>query len=171
MISRYLPMDIALVRVDNRLIHGQILEAWLPFTGASRIVIADDTVAGDFFRESVIRMAVPSSVDVVISGVEEFARTYADGAPQGEKTIVLFCTIADALRAFNLGFKFNRLNIGNVESGDECSRCCSPSVALGRRDVSDLMDLVNSAGVEIELRCVPRETAVDIHDVIEGIAS
>lgn len=164
-------MDIALVRVDNRLIHGQILEAWLPFTGASRIVVVDDSVAGDFFRESVIRMAVPSNVDVIISSVEDFARSYADSAVNGRKAIVLFCTIADVLRAFRLGFKFDRLNIGNVESGDECRQCCSPSVALGKNDINDLLTLLNSSGVYIEMRRVPRETAVDIHEIIKKIAN
>lgn len=164
-------MDIALVRVDNRLVHGQILEAWVPFTGASRIVVVDDNVAGDFFHETVIRMAVPSDMDVIITGVEEFARSYAGKAVNGKKTIVLFGTIADALRAYNLGFKFDKLNIGNVESGEECRQCCSPSVALGKGDIHDLQTLLNSDGVRIELRRVPRETAVDIHDVIKKIAN
>ncbi len=163
-------MNIALVRVDNRLIHGQILEAWVPFTGASRIVVVDDSVAGDYFRESVIRMAVPNSVDVVISSVEEFARSYADIAVNGKKTIILFCTIGDALRAFNLGFKFDRLNLGNVECGDEWGQSCSPSVVLGKSDIKNLLTLLNSAGVQIELRRVPRETAIDICDVMKKIA-
>ncbi|MDA8124239.1 MAG: PTS sugar transporter subunit IIB, partial [Deltaproteobacteria bacterium] len=38
-------MDIALVRVDNRLVHGQILEAWIPYLQASCIVVVDDQVA------------------------------------------------------------------------------------------------------------------------------
>ncbi|MBI4633790.1 MAG: PTS sugar transporter subunit IIB [Deltaproteobacteria bacterium] len=164
-------MDIALVRVDNRLIHGQILEAWLPFTGASRIVVVDDRVAGDFFHESVIRMAVPDSVDVIIISVEEFARNYADYAVNGQKAIVLFGTIADVLRAYKLGFKFNRLNIGNVESGDECGQSCSPSVVLGKNDIDDLLTLLNLAGVHIEMRRVPRETAVNIMDIIKKVAN
>ena len=164
-------MDIALVRVDNRLIHGQILEAWLPFTGASRIVVVDDSVVGDSFRESVIRMAVPANVDVIIISVEEFSRSYAVSAVNGKKTIVLFCTIGDVLRAFNLGFKFDRLNIGNVESCDECGQSCSPSVVLGKNDVDALLTLLNSAGVYIEMRRVPREAGVNIVDIIKKIAN
>jgi PTS system mannose-specific IIB component len=44
-------MEIALVRVDNRLVHGQIIEAWVPFIHAGCIVVVDDDVASDFFRK------------------------------------------------------------------------------------------------------------------------
>ena len=54
--------DIALVRVDNRLVHGQILEAWVPFIKAKCIFVVDDNSASDFFCETVIRMAVPSEI-------------------------------------------------------------------------------------------------------------
>jgi len=56
--------EIVLVRVDERLIHGQILEAWVPFLKAACIIVANDGVAADFFRETVMRMAVPSETEL-----------------------------------------------------------------------------------------------------------
>lgn len=41
-------MDFSLVRVDNRLVHGQIIETWLPFFKATRPVVVNDEVAGSF---------------------------------------------------------------------------------------------------------------------------
>jgi len=67
------------VRVDNRLIHGQILEAWVPYVQAACIVVADDDVANDFFRETVIRMAVPRDIEVVITSVADFAKNHSYG--------------------------------------------------------------------------------------------
>jgi mannose/fructose/N-acetylgalactosamine-specific phosphotransferase system component IIB len=69
-------MDTALVRVDNRLVHGQILEAWVPFLQAACIIVVDDHVAGDFFRETVIKMAVPSEVEVIVSSVKSFSTNF-----------------------------------------------------------------------------------------------
>ncbi len=57
---------MALVRVDNRLVHGQILEAWVPFIQAKCIMVVDDKHASDFFCETVIRMAVPSEIEINI---------------------------------------------------------------------------------------------------------
>jgi len=163
-----MPMDIALVRVDNRLIHGQILEAWVPFIDATCIIVVDDEVAGDFFRETVIRMAVPRQVEVIVSGVEDFARNYTYRTGQGKKTIVLFCSITDALKAFHLGFKFEKLNLGNVRHvHSEEGMCCSSCVFLDDSDVKDIASLMDSAGVQIELRRVPMEEPVDVRDILK----
>jgi mannose/fructose/N-acetylgalactosamine-specific phosphotransferase system component IIB len=163
-------MDITLVRVDNRLIHGQILEAWLPFTQASCIVVVDDEVAGDFFRETVIRMAVPREVEVIISGVLEFARDYAYATGQGKKAIVLFSTITDACRAFSAGFKFSKLNLGNVhhDRSEGAKISCSSCVFLDNNDIQCVLSLIDAAGVQVELRRIPQEEPVDVRDIMPG---
>jgi mannose/fructose/N-acetylgalactosamine-specific phosphotransferase system component IIB len=162
-------MDIALVRVDNRLVHGQILEAWVPFLRASRIVVVDDQVASDFFRETVIRMAVPREVEVIISGLKEFADAYSFTQDSGKKTIVLFSTVSNALCTYRLGFKFAKLNIGNVYN-DNCCLCCTPSVLLSNADVSDITSL-HDEGVQIELRRVPKEKPVNFYDIVQKLKS
>jgi mannose/fructose/N-acetylgalactosamine-specific phosphotransferase system component IIB len=106
--------DIALVRVDNRLVHGQILEAWVPYIKAKCIMVVNDTIASDFYNETVIRMAVPSKIEVIFSPVEEFAKNYTFSRNNGKKTIVLFSTVADVTKAYRLGFHFDKLNIGNI---------------------------------------------------------
>jgi len=162
-------LDIALVRVDNRLVHGQILEAWVPFLDASCIVVVDDQVASDFFRETVIRMAVPSEVKVVISGVAEFAENNAFGRGGGPATIVLFSTVSAAWTAYRLGFRFDKLNIGNIYN-EECRLCCTPSVLLNDGDIRDITGLRN-AGVQIELRRVPREKPIDLFEIVRNMGA
>ncbi|MCE5282643.1 MAG: PTS sugar transporter subunit IIB [Deltaproteobacteria bacterium] len=158
-------MDIALVRVDNRLVHGQILEAWVPYLHICRIVVVDDQVASDFFRETVIRMAVPSEIDVTISGLREFGEAQPCTQADGQKTIILFSTIQDALAAYRFGFHYERLNIGNVYN-ENCRICCTPSVLLSETDLRDITTLHNE-GVQIELQRVPREKSVDIFDIVK----
>lgn len=160
-------LDIALVRVDNRLVHGQILEAWIPFIEADCIVVADDLVASDMFRETVIRMAVPREINVIVSDVEEFARNTPFRQGSGHRTIVLFGTVYSARRAFELGFRFDKLNIGNIHN-ERHGICCTPSVLLGEEDIRDITVLRDS-GVKIELRRVPREKPLDFFDVFRSI--
>lgn len=162
-------MDITLVRVDNRLVHGQILEAWVPFLQASCIIVVDDQVASDCYCETVIRMAVPREVEVVICGTGDFADTYSFHRGSGQKTIVLFSSIADALRVYRRGYRFDTLNIGNVYN-ENCQLCCTPSVLLSDVDLRDISAL-HSEGVKIELRRVPREKPVDFDDVIRCAGS
>lgn len=160
-------MDIALVRIDNRLVHGQILEAWVPYVDANCIVVVDDHVASDFFRETVIKMAVPRHIEVIITSVEEFSRTFAIDPGNQKRTIILFSDIADALRAFKLGFKFGKLNIGNIHN-ENCVTQCSPSVLLGSKDIAHIDELIN-AGVKIDLRRIPRERPENIQDILNAL--
>jgi PTS system mannose-specific IIB component len=159
--------DIALVRVDNRLIHGQILEAWVPFIKAQCIIVVDDSVAGDFYRETVIRMAVPSKIEVIISTVNDFTRHYTYTHEGNRRAIVLFSSLADAGRAYNRGFHFDKLNIGNIYN-EEYKLCCGPSVFLCELDIKKILELLESAGVDIDLKRVPREHSVNIRDAING---
>ena len=158
--------DIALVRVDNRLVHGQILEAWAPFIKAKCIFVVDDNAAGDFFCETVIRMAVPSEIEVNILSIEEFARQYAYKRESGKRAIVLFRNIADACRVYKLGFHFDKLNIGNIYN-EKYKLCCAPSVFLCDSEIQDIVTLLENAGVLIELKRVPREMAVNIRDALK----
>jgi len=158
--------DIALVRVDNRLVHGQILEAWMPFIKAKCIFVVEDNAASDFFCETVIRMAVPSEIEVNILSVEDFARHYAYKRGGGKRAIVLFSNIADACRAYNLGFHFDKLNIGNIHN-EEYKLCCAPSVFLCDNEIQDIITLLEKAGVLIELKRVPREKAVNIREALK----
>ncbi len=159
--------DIALVRVDNRLVHGQILEAWVPFVEARCIMVVDDNSASDFFCETVIRMAVPSDIEVNICSVEDFAANYTYARGSGKRTIVLFSNIADALKAHEQGFHFETLNIGNIYHED-FKICCAPSVFLCEPEIKDIFRLLQEKGVAVELKRVPREKAVDIEDALKA---
>jgi PTS system mannose-specific IIB component len=157
-------VEYILVRVDNRLIHGQILEAWLPFNKATCIIVVDDEVASDFFRETVIKMAVPREVEVLVFRIDEFARTYAQ-LDASKKAIVLFSTIESAVKAYNLGFRFESLNIGNVYSENFRIRCAA-SILLSEKDISDIQSLTDM-GATVECRCVPKDKPLDFRDVIK----
>jgi mannose/fructose/N-acetylgalactosamine-specific phosphotransferase system component IIB len=158
-------VNFSLVRVDNRLIHGQILEAWVPHVQASCLVVADDEVANDFFRETVIRMAVPRNIDVHVHSVDEIPKIYSYNEETGRKTILLFSRVKDARKAFEEGFHFVRLNIGNVynEAG---SVQCARSINLNDQDINDLLELTQR-GVQVDLRCVPKDRPMDLVGILK----
>ena len=157
-------MDFSLVRVDSRLVHGQIIETWLPYLKASRIIVVNDEVAGSFFRESVIRMAMPRDVEVLIYSVDEFGRSEITRQKETVKTIVLFSGVNDVVRAWAAGFRFNKLNIGNLYS-DNWKLQCSISVCLAEEDVANVRFLLDS-GVTVELRSVPSDKVVEFRDLL-----
>jgi mannose/fructose/N-acetylgalactosamine-specific phosphotransferase system component IIB len=66
-------MSLVLVRIDDRLIHGQVVGGWLPVIQAERIVVVSDRAAGDSLQTGLMRMAVPDGVTVDVFSVNQAA--------------------------------------------------------------------------------------------------
>lgn len=159
-------MTLVLVRVDCRLIHGQILEAWIPFTQADCLIVANDEVAGDLMQRTIMEMAVPPTIETVILNVRDAARSLAtDSRWAGKRIILLVANCQDALVFLRTGPHFDWLNLGNIN--------CSPgkthvtcSVSLDGIDM-DCLKEINKAGVAIEARGVPQDPSREFKDILD----
>ena len=154
---------ISMVRVDNRLIHGQVVEAWLPHLKVSKVVVADDEAASSPLIRAAMGLAVQPTVEVEIKPVEQvdFAQLSTDDA----KTLLLVRNIETVMSAVQRGLKVNTLNLGNVhfETG---RRQVSPSVFLSRADL-DRLKMLAGSGAEVEARAVPSDRSVTLADISE----
>jgi len=152
-------MGIVMTRIDNRLIHGQVLEAWVPTLHVNCIVVANDEVGSVAFRKVLMAASVPRSIQVVIGTVSEVAAIYNSHELDRVKSLLLFATTEDALEAFRLGVRFPSLNLGNLHSGLGKQRV-SCTVSLDDLDVNNL-ETLEDAGVKIVSQCVPADRAVN----------
>ena len=155
-------MNALLVRVDSRLVHGQVVAGWLPRLRARRIVVADDVVARDPRRVEIFRLAIPREVSFEASSV--VAAGEAASRDPARPPIVLFSTVSDAARAHAAGFRFEALNVGNVHAGVGC-REITGAVHLADVDLRALGALA-SAGVAIDFRSVPGDALGDARLVL-----
>lgn len=149
---------IVLCRVDNRLIHGQVIEAWLPHLKVRRLVVADDETAADSLARSVMTLAVPPQVAVVL---EPVARVdYRAMALDDVKTLVLFRDIEALARAVAAGLPPGTVNLGNVHAGPG-RLAISRSVFLSEGDRSLLRELA-SAGMTVVVQAVPTDAPLPL---------
>jgi len=148
---------IALVRIDNRLVHGQVLEAWLPALDAHGILVADDEAAGNVLARSAMSLAIPPGVSFQVVRVQAAAELLKPGGkgPQGQRTLVLLRDVRDAMQLHDLGVPIPRLNLGNVHFG-QGRRQVAPSVFLDAGEVAAL-ERLESSGTQVEFRAVPSE--------------
>ena len=145
---------ISFIRVDSRLIHGQVIETWLPHLKIQRIVVADDVSARDPLVRAAMALAVPAEIDVLLAPVDEVP--WKKLASDGPRTIVLLRDIPTALRAYELGL-VGPLNLGNVHSGP-ARHPVSRTVYLTDAEKQRLMEL-GKDGLAVTIQTVPNETA------------
>ncbi|MBI5342590.1 MAG: PTS sugar transporter subunit IIB [Deltaproteobacteria bacterium] len=148
-------MPLELVRVDCRLVHGQVVETWLPHTGANCLLVVNDALAGNPFLRSVMELAVPSSVRVMFCGIPEVVRTLEEIDREGWKAILLCATFADALRIHHAGVRFSSLNIGNLHYAAGKVEI-SPSVFFSPEDF-DAVHCFCHDGIAVVVRATPFE--------------
>lgn len=149
-------MSIVLTRVDNRLIHGQVLEAWVPFIHADCIVVANDEVASTPLKRMMMQASVASRMRVEIGTINEITELFATHELDSCKVLLLFGSTADALRAYRQGLTYPQLNLGNLHAGQGKERL-SCTIFIDQAGLEDL-EQIEHAGVVITARCVPADS-------------
>lgn len=143
---------ITFVRVDDRLLHGQIICAWVPHVKADSLIVASDEAAGDSLVSEIMGACSCDGLSVDVCGVD----SVADRTNHGRKAILILGSLSDAMRAYEGGVKFTALNIGNVHH-EENGRRVAPSVILSAED-DLIIEKFISLGVAIDIRDVPAGT-------------
>ncbi|RMG58859.1 MAG: PTS mannose/fructose/sorbose transporter subunit IIB [Deltaproteobacteria bacterium] len=155
-------MRVTLLRVDSRLIHGQVVEAWLPYTGVRSIVVVDDLTAGNPVLREVMSLAVPTGVEVSFTTVREFISGRGDGKP-GKEGVLILCRDLKIAEKLVMGRKdIRNVNLGNIQSAPG-KRMVGPTIFLDDEDLK-IIDRLRKRGIQVEARAVPSDT-----DFIENV--
>jgi PTS system mannose-specific IIB component len=152
---------IVLTRVDNRLIHGQVIEAWLPHLAVERIVVADDEAAHNALMQTAMRMAVPQGVTVDIVPMEK--ADFAGAAGDRVRTLVLLREVSAVLKARARGLPDGPLNLGNVHAGAG-RKAITRAVFLSGEEVDELKTL-QAQGMPVSFQAVPLEKPLSLEAV------
>lgn len=159
-------MRIVLVRVDDRLIHGQVVVGWTRTVGATRIVVGDDEAAADSMRQMLLRMAAPPGVEVSILPVDEAARQLASEAFPNDRVMVIVRSPVALVRMRDLGFLFTEVNVGNVAMAPGRVRL-TKEVAATPEEL-EAWNRLDQCGVSLVARWLPGGTATDFNHVVRA---
>lgn len=144
---------ISLVRVDDRLVHAQIVIGWIDFLRCRRIVVADDAVARDAERVDLFRMVVPADVRLDASDIAGLVRAWPGLESADEQILILFETPLALLSAVRLGVKPKEVNLGGMHE--------TPGRGLWMHglyasdgEIAAIREMMG-IGVDFEIRLVP----------------
>jgi N-acetylgalactosamine PTS system EIIB component len=148
-------MSIVLFRIDNRLIHGQVIASWVPQLEIEAIIVADDEMAQDEFATDMARLAVSEEIELFIIPTVKVIETLRQYELGKKRVLILLRDIAEASRAVSTGLKIKSINLGNLHFSEGKRQIC-PTIAINERDV-ELMRELEAKEIEIEIRAVPSE--------------
>jgi PTS system mannose-specific IIB component len=158
-------MDIQLIRIDDRLIHGQVVVGWVSALNIKRLVVVNDAVAANPMQRTLMEIAVPPTLKVSFFTVADGAKECrADG---GERCLLLFTKPLDVWNFRQAGGPVASLNMGGLHHC-EGRRQAGPVLFVNDEDVAAFRNL-RKAGVPIEVRAVPGDNGIPIEQQLPEI--
>ena len=156
---------VLFVRIDDRLIHGQVVEGWVQHLKATRILVADDRVAANALQRSIMEIAVPQGLTVTIGGVEDICRQVC-AAGENERVILLFSNPTDVLQALKSGLLCHTVNLGGMHYVPG-KRKLRDVLSVDDADIASLRAIM-ARGITICIQSVPTEKPLQLAKVFEA---
>ncbi len=148
-----------MVRVDYRMVHGQIVAKWIKFRPVDRLILADDSLVDDPFMGDIYRMAVPDrEVDIVKLGD---VQTAID--EKNDTVLLIFKDVASAYTVYKNGLQLPELNVGAVQNSAQ-RKAVVQGVALTVEEYEKLSEM-KAEGVNVFLQPIPENDPVSLGSI------
>lgn len=161
-------MKIALARIDDRLIHGQVATRWTKETNVTRIIVVSDEVAADNVRKTLLTQVAPPGVTAHVVDVAKMIRVWNNPKYAGERVMLLFTNPTDVERLVEAGVKITSVNIGGMAFRQGKTQV-NNAVSVDEKDIIAFKKL-NERGIELEVRKVSSDQRLKMMDLIAKIA-
>lgn len=152
-------MGIVLARIDDRLIHGQVMTSWLNYTGAGKIVVIDDATAKDSFLSMIIKTLVPANIKTEVTTLEKSVEVVA-ALPKNEKVILLSKTPEAYVNLVKNGITLEKINIGGMGARPG-RKTLYRNISASEEEMNQLKELTE-LGLVVEIQMVAEDTAINV---------
>ena len=160
-------MILGLVRIDDRLIHGQVATRWTKETNVSRIIVVSDEVAADTVRKTLLTQVAPPGVTAHVVDVEKMIRVYNNPKYAGERVMLLFTNPTDVERLVEAGVKITSVNIGGMAFRQGKTQV-NNAISIDAKDI-EAFNKLNARGIELEARKVSSDQKLKMMDLIAKV--
>ena len=157
-------MSLLLVRVDDRLIHGQVVLGWGLSLGADLIILVDDQVQRSPWEQELYAMGVPPEVEVQFASVERAVADAPAWARSTRRAILVTGDVETVVRLCERTPVITEVNLGGLHQRD-ARRQRLPYVFLTDAEAADLAHLVER-GVTVTAQDVPTARPVPLAELV-----
>ena len=160
-------MSIVLFRVDERLIHGQVIVGWGAELHPDRIVVVDDEIAASEWEQELYAMGLPTEVTPSFEAVDAARRQLGEWRSDGERVLVLTRDVATMHKLAEGGaMRGDEVNIGGIHYAPG-RQAILPYVYLSGEEIEHINALAGE-GVRITARDLPAARRVDLKDLLQS---
>jgi PTS system mannose-specific IIB component len=158
-------MPVVLIRIDDRLVHGQIVQGWLKSLDVDTVLVVSDSAASDKTQQILMGMALPSFIKLNVKTLKDATASLLNGDYDKEKIMVLVTQPSDVVYMLERGLKIKSLNIGGMHfiSG---KKQLMENICVNSEEIESLKQIYSN-GIEIEGRVLPDDEKKDIMHILK----
>lgn len=156
-------LNISMIRVDERLIHGQITIKWVEVKGVNHILVIDNEIAKNPIIEKILKMSVPQEVNLGIYNVEEGTKVITT-TNSSDNVLVLVKHLWIIKFMHKKGVEIKEVNIGRIPSGFGKKKVY-PGVFLSNEDI-EIINYFESKDIPVIIQVVPDSFPIKVYDLI-----
>ena len=155
-------MPFIFARVDDRLIHGQIVQAWLPELNADEVLIPCQKGKENSLNQGLLRLSLPYEYDLTI---QDFSSAVRYGSTSKRRVFLLMSSLQELAELIKDGLQIHSVNIGGMHFKENAQKLAD-HVFLDDED-KRLLKLVRDLGIRVETRSVPNDTSLSLSEVLK----
>lgn len=159
-------MAIELFRIDDRLIHGQVVVGWGQPLDLAFIVLVDDEVASSEWEQELYRMGVPPEMDVHFHTVDEAAEKLPGYQSDDRRGALLTGDIETMARLIELTGSIPRVNLGGIHH--RTGRTQRLRYVFLAPDEEKALRALVARGVDVSAQDVPAARPLALNEVLSG---
>lgn len=149
---------LKIVRLDDRLVHGQIINNWCTNEDITEIIVVNKEVANNELRKTIIQMSVPQEINILFCDVNDALDIYEEESNY-EKLMMVFGNPFEIIEFIEGGGKLNSINIGGISFKKGRSRL-STALYVNEEELEALKKIYEK-NIELEIRILPTDKSID----------
>lgn len=160
-------MAIVEVRIDDRLIHGQVCGYWIPHHNVDKIVIVDNKIVNDEMRKTALKFGCPGKVKLSILDALTASDKLKRKLDQGNNVMILCNGPAPLLEMVEDGYTISKITVGNM-SGQPGYTHIKKTVYLSNDDIVCFKKLA-SHNVKLLVQLTPDDSPEDLAEIVNKL--
>lgn len=149
---------IKIVRLDDRLVHGQIINNWCTYEDISEIIVVNKEVANNEMRKTIIEMSVPQGINILFCDVFDTLNIYEEESKY-ENLMIVFGNPFEIIEFIENGGNIVSVNIGGM-SFKKGRRRLSTAIYVNEEEF-DALNKIAEKNIELEIRILPTDRSID----------